>query len=197
MNYKGFDIQIHFSASGATFDIPAMKYFGIKLDPHMTMSQAFQFINDKIDLHLGRGVDPSNFDYVKFPKGEGIGTVNEKQVFTRIVINREEVAREIGNVCSPPIIFDSCEKHVQSIVLRYADAAISCIKQQDPSIISDDINHGKRHEFDRDTIARMTIEYPDQNINVISWDRMLASTKDVCREKADRIISYVEEIIYG
>lgn len=178
MKYKGFDLTIDISEKdgGFIFRIPGLssqEMIGENENP--TAFQVTQWFHDTVDLHIGRSAERETF---------------EKR------IDPEEVAKAIYESTFSSHDYKwkvTPNKEVRSRFKTIANAAIACIKKIDPSIISDDINHGKIHKFDRDAIARkIADEIHDQD-----WSDLMSTTKVPYFQAADQIISYVEEIVYG
>jgi hypothetical protein len=136
MIYKGYELSIDMNESSGLiiFSIPKLSIKICEVDIPNNKSN-IQWFKDEVDLHLGRGIDPSKFNYTQIVK--------------------------------------------------------------DQSIVSDDINHGLKHKFDREIIAKLAYENPRSHSTLHDWDRSTETAKEVERLRADRIISYVEEVIYG
>lgn len=181
MKYKGYEVKLdlNYAYNTIVFTIPEIDDKQKTYSGH-NIGDFIQHIKDTVDLHIGRSAERETC---------------EKR------IDPEEVAIEIYKsnwINLSPGPFNGLSPDSQENYKRCALAAISCIKKIDPSIISDDINHGVKHKFDRETVARLCWEDGDDGYrdkHNIQWGSY--TSKETWLLRADRIISYIEEKIYG
>ena len=181
MKYKGYELTIDISEKDGCFVFRVAGLSSqstIEGDGNPSPREIVQWFHDTVDLHIGRSAERETC---------------EKR------IDPEEVAKNLyGNMIYAPVGWENTTKDVKEYYMNLASHSISCIKKIDPSIISDDINHGVKHKFDREVLGK--ILYHSSAIEDLgyTWEKTCSEhNRNYWREKADKVISYIEEIIYG
>lgn len=116
-----------------------------------------------------------------------IGRSDERETCEKR-IDPEEVARTLYREVWPGEDWNQ-DDNLKEKYMKISRRVIACIRKIDPSIISDDINHGKRHYFCKEVIA-LKMAGP-------AWESMSVKDRDACLKTSSDIISYIEEVIYG
>jgi hypothetical protein len=171
MKYKGYELIIELDPSGELLlKIPNIGVVAWDTD---IKGKRLDWFHDTVDLHIGRSAERETC---------------EKR------IDPEEVAKALYESINKSYQVGPWENYSSKDFYRApAAAVIACIKKIDPSIISDDINHGVKHKFDREAIARKIASvFHDRD-----WSDLMPITKIKHFEAADDIISYIEDIVYG
>jgi hypothetical protein len=190
MKYKGYELVIDIDEDNGCM-IVSVPSIGAKMEDYAKGTSTNEFMGrrlinwfyDAVDLHIGRSAERETCEKRIDPE-----EVAKNIYYKHICLRYDEIGDKYG-------YWDKCTN--QDYFRGLADRAISCIKKIDPSIISDDINHGKKHEFKRETIARLAWEDPQYHEEMHTWEELNEPMRKEWREKSDRIISYIEEVIYG
>jgi copper chaperone CopZ len=176
MKYKGYEVKINLvpEHNTLTYDIPDIDK-KTRTCKWMSINECVDEIKDTIDLHIGRSAERETCEKRIDP--EEVAKIIYEKVFVRF-----NYSHDWKNIC----------KENKNIYLDSANDVIACIKKIDPSIISDDINYSKIHEFSRDAIARICV-----SLDSVSLDSLPIDGQKYWLSVADNIISYLEEVIYG